>query len=192
MNQKKRKGRSVQQLLGIQTFTKYGLMTDAGELVFFRLSPTNISVLSAATIEIKIQHLKTLLSAIPDLEVVCTDSCECFDGNKTYLHRRAAEETNPHIRALLLKDREMLTGMQAEMSNARQFILVKRYKGMKPEQVFTDSNQILKSIAERGFEAQRMDKADIKRLLAIYFGASVDGDLMPDADGSQFFEGVDA
>ena len=78
------------------------------------------------------------------------------------------------------------------MSNARQFILVKRYKGMKPEQVFTDSNQILKSIAERGFEAQRMDKADIKRLLAIYFGASMDGDLMPDADGSQFFEGVDA
>lgn len=192
MNQKKRKGRSVQQLLGIQTFTKYGLMTDAGELVFFRLSPTNISVLSAATIEIKIQHLKTLLSAIPDLEVVCTDSCECFDGNKTYLHRRATEETNPHVRALLLKDREMLTGMQAEMSNARQFILVKRYKGMKPEQIFTDSNQILKSIAERGFEAQRMDKADIKRLLAIYFGASMDGDLMPDADGSQFFEGVDA
>ena len=192
MNQKKRKGRSVQQLLGIQTFTKYGLMTDAGELVFFRLSPTNISVLSAATIEIKIQHLKTLLSAIPDLEVVCTDSCECFDGNKTYLHRRATEETNPHVRALLLKDREMLTGMQAEMSNARQFILVKRYKGMKPEQIFTDSNQILKSIAERGFEAQRMDKADIKRLLAIYFGASVDGALMPDADGSQFFKGVDA
>ena len=192
MNQKKRKGRSVQQLLGIQTFTKYGLMTDAGELVFFRLSPTNISVLSAATIEIKIQHLKTLLSAIPDLEVVCTDSCECFDGNKTYLHRRATEETNPHVRALLLKDREMLTGMQAEMSNARQFILVKRYKGMKPEQIFTDSNQILKSIAEQGFEAQRMDKSDIKRLLAIYFGASMDGDLMPDADGSQFFEGVDA
>ena len=192
MNQRKRKGRSVQQLLGIQIFTKYGLMTDAGELVFFRLSPTNISVLSAATIEIKIQHLKTLLSAIPDLEVVCTDSCECFDGNKTYLHRRATEETNPHVRALLLKDREMLTGMQAEMSNARQFILVKRYKGMKPEQIFTDSNQILKSIAERGFEAQRMDKADIKRLLAIYFGASMDGDLMPDADGSQFFEGVDA
>jgi hypothetical protein len=192
LNQKKRKGRSVQQLLGIQTFTKYGLMTDAGELVFFRLSPTNISVLSAATIEIKIQHLKTLMSAIPDLEVVCTDSCECFDGNKTYLHRRAIEESNPHVRKLLLKDKEMLTGMQAEMSNARQFILVKRYKGMKPEQIFTDSNQILKSIAERGFEAQRMDKADIKRLLAIYFGASMDGDLMPDADGSQFFKGVDA
>ena len=64
MKQKKRKGRSVQQLLGIQTFTKYGLMTDNGELLFYRVAPTNISVLSAANIEIKIRHLQMVLSAI--------------------------------------------------------------------------------------------------------------------------------
>ena len=187
----KRKGRSVQQLLGIQTFTKYGLLTDNGELLFYRVAPTNISVLSAANIEIKIRHLQMLLSAIPDLEIICTDSCECFDDNKAYLHRRAMAESNPEVRGLLLKDKEMLTSMQAEMSNARQFVLVKRCKGMKPEQVFVAMNRVLKSVSEQGFEAQRMDKADIKRLIAIYFGASMDGDLMPDTDGSQFFEGVD-
>ena len=187
----KRKGRSVQQLLGIQTFTKYGLLTDNGELLFYRVAPTNISVLSAANIEIKIRHLQMLLSAIPDLEIICTDSCECFDDNKAYLHRRAMEEANPEVRGLLLKDKEMLTSMQAEMSNARQFVLVKRCKGMKPEQVFVAMNRVLKSVSEQGFEAQRMDKADIKRLIAIYFGASMDGDLMPDMDGGQFFEGVD-
>ena len=187
----KRKGRSVQQLLGIQTFTKYGLLTDNGELLFYRVAPTNISVLSAANIEIKIRHLQMLLSAIPDLEIICTDSCECFDDNKAYLHRRAMTESNPEVRGLLLKDKEMLTSMQAEMSNARQFVLVKRCKGMKPEQVFVAMNRVLKSVSEQGFEAQRMDKADIKRLIAIYFGASMDGDLMPDVDGGQFFEGVD-
>lgn len=187
----KRKGRSVQQLLGIQTFTKYGLLTDNGELLFYRVAPTNISVLSAANIEIKIRHLQMLLSAIPDLEIICTDSCECFDDNKAYLHRRAMAENNPDVRGLLLKDKEMLTSMQAEMSNARQFVLVKRCKGMKPEQVFVAMNRVLKSVSEQGFEAQRMDKADIKRLIAIYFGASMDGDLMPDVDGGQFFEGVD-
>ena len=187
----KRKGRSVQQLLGIQTFTKYGLLTDNGELLFYRVAPTNISVLSAANIEIKIRHLQMLLSAIPDLEIICTDSCECFDDNKAYLHRRAMAESNPEVRGLLLKDKEMLTSMQAEMSNARQFVLVKRCKGMKPEQVFVAMNRVLKSISEQGFEAQRMDKADIKRLIAIDFGASMDGDLMPDTAGSQFFEGVD-
>lgn len=187
----KRKGRSAQQLLGIQTFTKYGLLTDNGELLFYRVAPTNISVLSAANIEIKIRHLQMLLSAIPDLEIICTDSCECFDDNKAYLHRRAMAESNPEVRGLLLKDKEMLTSMQAEMSNARQFVLVKRCKGMKPEQVFVAMNRVLKSVSEQGFEAQRMDKADIKRLIAIYFGASMDGDLMPDTDGGQFFEGVD-
>ena len=187
----KRKGRSVQQLLGIQTFTKYGLLTDNGELLFYRVAPTNISVLSAANIEIKIRHLQMLLSAIPDLEIICTDSCECFDDNKAYLHRRAMAESNPEVRGLLLKDKEMLTSMQAEMSNARQFVLVKRCKGMKPEQVFVAMNRVLKSVSEQGFEAQRMDKADIKRLIAIYFGDSMDGDLMPDTDGGQFFEGVD-
>lgn len=187
----KRKGRSVQQLLGIQTFTKYGLLTDNGELLFYRVAPTNISVLSAANIEIKIRHLQMLLSAIPDLEIICTDSCECFDDNKAYLHRRAMAESNTEVRGLLLKDKEMLTSMQAEMSNARQFVLVKRFKGMKPEQVFVAMNRVLKSVSEQGFEAQRMDKADIKRLIAIYFGASMDGDLMPDVDGGQFFEGVD-
>ena len=187
----KRKGRSVQQLLGIQTFTKYGLLTDSGELLFYRVAPTNISVLSAANVEIKIRHLQMLLSAIPDLEIICTDSCECFDDNKSYLHRRAMEEENPNVRGLLLKDREMLTSMQAEMSNARQFVLVKRCKGMKPEQVFVAMNRVLKAVSEQGFEAQRMDKADIKRLIAIYFGASMDGDLMPDVDGGQFFEEVE-
>lgn len=192
MKQKKRKGRSVQQLLGIQTFTKYGLMTDNGELLFYRVAPTNISVLSAANIEIKIRHLQMVLSAIPDIEIICTDSCECFDDNKAYLYRRAMEENNPDVRGLLLKDREMLTSMQAEMSTARQFVMVKRCRGMKPEQVFVAMNRVLKAVAEQGFEVQRMSKADIKRLIAIYFGASMDGDLMPDADGSQYFEGVEA
>ena len=33
--QKKKKGRSVQELLGIRGFTKYGLMTSKGELLFY-------------------------------------------------------------------------------------------------------------------------------------------------------------
>lgn len=52
--QKKKKGQSVQDMMGIQTFTKYGLLTDKGELLFYLVSPTNISVLSYVNIEIKI------------------------------------------------------------------------------------------------------------------------------------------
>lgn len=182
----KGKGNSVQELLGIRHFTNYGLMTEHGELVFFRVAPTNISVLSYSNIEGRIMGLKNLLTIKPDIGIVSTDSCECFDGNREYLRRRALEESNPQVRALLKADRQMLTRMQAEMANAREFYFVKRCRGLKPEMVFTQSNKLQKQMAEHGFEVQRLDKPGIKRLLAIYFGASMDGDKLPDVDGGQY------
>lgn len=184
--EKKGKRNSVQELLGIRHFTSYGLMTDYGELVFFRVMPTNISVLSSMNIQQKIAGLTNLLKIEPDMGIVCTDSCECFDNNREYLRRRVQEETNPKVRALLEQDREMLTRMQAEMANAREFYLVKRYIGLKPEMVFTLSNDTMKQIAEKGFEAERLGKPGIKRLLGIYFGATMDGDKLPDVDGGQY------
>ncbi len=102
--QKKRKGRSVQDLCGVKTYTKYGLATGKGELLFFLVTPTNISVLSSINIEIKVRHLMMVLSDLPDIEITCTDPSECFDDNKAYLQGRLAEEHNPKIRRLLKKD----------------------------------------------------------------------------------------
>ena len=187
-NQQKRKGYSVQELIGIKTFTKYGLATNKGELLFFLVSPTNISVLSSVNIEIKIRHLMIVLSAIPNIEISCTDSCECFDDNKSYLQTRLDEEQNAKVRKILKKDVEMLDHLQTEMATARQFLFLMRCKNMKPEQVFQTANRAEKTISEQGFEVQRMKKADIKRFLAVYFGASMNGDQMPDTDGEQFYE----
>lgn len=183
---KKGKRNSVQELLGIRWFSRYGLLTEQGELVFFRVAPTNISVLSYANIESKITALKNLLSVEPDTGIICTDSCECFDENREYLRQRALEESNGKVRALLEEDRRMLSHMQAEMANAREFFFVKRYRDLKSDMVFTEINETRKRMAERGFEVQHLSKEEIKRLLAIYFGASMDGDKMPDVDGSQF------
>ena len=184
---KKRKGRSVQELIGIKTFTPYGLMTNKGELLFYTVSPTNISVLSSVNIEIKVRHLMMVLSAIPDIEINCTDSSECFDDNKAYLHKRIEEENNPKVRNLLKKDMEFLDHIQIEMATARQFLFIARCKNMKQEQVFNTANRVEKVITEQGFEVRRMKKEDIKRFLAIYFDASMNGELMPDTDGEQFY-----
>lgn len=187
----KKKGRSVQELIGIKAFTLYGLMTSKGELLFYTVSPTNISVLSSANIEIKVRHLMMVLSAIPDIEINCTDSSECFDDNKAYLHKRMKEENNLKVKALLEKDLEFLDHIQMEMATARQFLFVARCKGMKQEQVFNMANRVEKVITEQGFEVRRMKKEDIKRFLAIYFDASMNGELMPDIDGEQFPACVD-
>ena len=185
----KRKGKnSTQELVGVKRFTKYGLLTEAGELLFYQVSPTNISVLSHTNVEIKIRHLMMLLSAIPNIEIACTDSCECFDDNKIYLQSRIEEEPNGRVKLLLKKDLEMLDEMQSEMATARQFMFVIRCKALKPEQIFQTANRIEKRISEQGFEVRRMSKEDIKRLLALYFDASLSGELMPDYDGEQYFE----
>lgn len=182
----KNKRNSVQELLGIEGFSKYGLLTSYGELVFFQIAPTNISVLSYDNIERKISHLQGLISMHPDLEIVCTDSWECFDGNREYLRKRAQEEPNSKVRSILEQDREMLSQMQSEMSNARQFYLVMRFRNLKPEMVFTAINEARKRMAEKGFEAHRLTRAELKRFLAIYLEASMDGDKLPDVDGGQY------
>ena len=186
--QKKRKGNSVQDLIGVKTFSKYGLKTNKGELLFYLVAPTNISVLSHTNIEIKVRHLMMVLSSIPDIEIACTDSSECFDDNKAYLHYRLDEEQNPKIKKLLKKDIEFLDQIQVEMATARQFLFMVRCKAKKPEQVFQMANRVEKVITEQGFEVRRMKKEDIKRFLALYFDASLNGEHMPDIDGEQFFE----
>ena len=188
---KKRKSgrRSVQELMGIRGFTKYGLETVHGELLFFRVQPINISVLSAENIRQKIHALQTILTLMPDIEILSTDSCECLDANKLYLRKREREEGNASVRRLLHQDGQMLTHLQAEMSTARQFVFQRRCTGLKAEQVLSLVNDTHKQLAGAGFEIQRMRKPEIKRFLAIYFDASMDGDRMPDVDGAQYVKG---
>ena len=82
----------VQGLIGLERFTRFGVKTDKAELAFFSVEPTNISVLSATNIDVKIHHLMMLLSTIPDLEILALDSCECFDSNKNHLRKRLEKE----------------------------------------------------------------------------------------------------
>ena len=181
----------MQELIGVRTFTKYGLSTNKGELLFYLVSPTNISVLSHTNIEIKIRHLMMVLSALPDIEIVYTDSSECFDDNKAYLTERLEVEENAKVRKLIKKDMDFLDTIQVEMATARQFFFVARLKGQKEKQVFETANRIEVKIAGEGFEVHRLKKPEIKRILALYFDASMQGEAIPDIDGEQFCEGTD-
>ena len=183
----KRRRNSVQEFIGAKYFTQYGLLTQKGELLFYLVSPTNISVLSPANIEAKIRHLMLVLSTVPDIESCCTDSSECFDDNKVYLNNRLRDETNGKVRKLLKKDIDFLDSIQLEMSTARQFLFLARCKNLKTGQVFQLANRIEKILSEQGFEVKRMKKPEIKRFLALYFEASLSGEQLPDSDGEQYY-----
>ena len=184
----KRGRKSVQNLLGLQGFTNYGLKTTGGELVYFAIQPINISVLSPANIENKIKKLHVVLNSHPKLEVICMDSAQRFDNNQLFIDQRILQENNPQVQLALKKDREFLSSIQLEMSTARQFVVILRFKNEKESQVFTDINIARKTFHDEGFEVHLMGKPEIKRMLALYFGASMKGDLIPDIEGSEHFD----
>lgn len=188
-HRKRKHGRkSVQNLLGLQGFTNYGLKTTGGELVYFAIQPINISVLSPANIENKIKKLHVVLNSHPRLEVICMDSAQRFDNNQLFIDQRILQENNPQVQLALKKDREFLSSIQLEMSTARQFVVILRFKNEKESQVFTDINIARKTFHDEGFEVHLMGKPEIKRMLALYFGASMKGDLIPDIEGSEHFD----
>ena len=125
------------------------------------------------------------------LEITCTDSCECFDTNKNYIKGRIENEQNEKVRKILNKDLNFLDSIQTETSTARQFLFTARCKSSKSENILQKANRVEKIISDQGFEVTRMKKADIKRFLAIYFEASMNGDLMPDYDGEQYISEVE-
>lgn len=180
--------KSTQNLFGLRTFGKYGLHTDKAGLAFFSVQPTNISVLSVETIDIKIHHLMMLLSMIPELEIICLDSCECFDGNKMHIKNRMRTEDNSQVRKLLEQDMVFLDDIQVEMSTARQFLFCIRFRDKKEEQIFQQINRAAKVISEHGFEVRRMGKSDVKRMLAIYLESSMHGEELPDVEGENYVE----
>ena len=114
---------STAELVGISHFSRNGLMTQRyGEVVYFIVQPTNISVLSETSIAIKINHLMQLLSQQPDIEIICSDARENFEFNKLSLARKAEKEDNLKVQLLLRRDMKFLDDIQLQMSTAREFI----------------------------------------------------------------------
>lgn len=171
---------SVQQMLGVKRFSRHGILTDHGELVFFATAPTNIAVLSYENVSQKIYHLKMVLQSIPDIGVFCTDSCECFDANRAHLMELADGEHIPAVQQLLQRDISFFDEIQAELATARQFVFCRRIYDQHGELKRQTINNTLAVLSQQGFEVQLMPRPHIKRMLAVYFGTGRSGDLFPD------------
>ena len=175
---------STQELLCIKGFSRNGIQTkEHGELVYFIITPTNLSVLSRVSIGQKINHFMQFLSAQPDIEILCSDARENFDDNKLYLDERTENESNNKVRDLLLRDKSFLDDIQLQMSTAREFILVVRLQNESNEQSFANLNRIEKLINEQGFDCYRAERSDVKRILSRYFGIGQIDAPIDDTDG---------
>ena len=182
-----KKRASTRQLIGTKEITEYSLQTYGhGELVYFIIKPSNISVLSEASISTRIYALMTVLKGIAEIEILCLNSRENFEDNKSYLKARMDAEQNPVIRKLLAQDQTALDHMQVQMATAREFLIIIRLRNEKESDVQPYLSRIEKSLKDQGFTVRKAGESDIKRLLGVYYEQNVTTEQYEDYDGERW------
>lgn len=178
---------ATRQLINTRAITDYSLQTYGhGELVYFIIKPSNISVLSEASISARIYALMTVLKGMAEIEMCCLNSRENFEDNKRFLRSRVEQEDNPAVRKLLEADLTFLDRIQVQMATAREFLIIIRLRDEKESEVFPYLNRIEKTLREQGFSVKRAGKEDIKRLLAVCFEQNVTTEKFEDFDGERW------
>ena len=194
MSREKRKAKkeaekrlSTRQFIGAKEITDYSLVTyGQGELVYFIVKPTNISVLSESSVGARIYALMTVLKGVAEIEMLCLNSRESFEDNKRFLKSQMEQEENPVIRRLLEQDQTHLDRIQVQMATAREFLIMLRLKDEKESDIFPYLSRIEKSLKEQSFYVKRADKEDIKRILAVYYEQNVTTEKFEDFDGERW------
>ena len=182
-----RRKASTRKFIGIKDISDFSIVTyDHGELVYFLIKPTNISVLSDESIQARVKALMMLLCGIAEVEMCAYNSRENFDGNKRYLKKRVDEETNYIIRQLLERDIEHLDTIQIQTATAREFAIVVRFRNIKERELLTELNNIEKTIRDSGFASKRAEHKELQRMLAVYFEQNITQEVFDEYDGDRW------
>lgn len=190
MNRKQKKKdareQSTQQLMGIDDFTDYGIATRMGNLVFFAIKPTNISVLPGSGVGARIYALLNVIKGQAEIEMLALNSKESFENNKDFYRQQANLEDLPAIRKLLEQDSAHLDRIQVLMASSREFYILVRLQGKKESDVFSYLSRIEKSIKDNGFTVRRATEQDLKKMLGVYFEQNVTTERFEDHDGERW------
>ena len=181
-----RERQSTRQLIGIDGISEYSLLTSHGELVFFSIKPTNISVLSDASVAARIYALMTVLKGQTEVEMLCINSRENFEENKSFLKARTNAENLPAVRKLLELEAVSLDRLQVQMATAREFLIIVRLKREKETDVRSHLMTIEKSLKDQGFTVRLCESEGIKRLLGVYYEQNVTTEKYEDNDGDRW------
>ena len=189
MSRKKKKDKaahSTRELMGISDITEYSIATKLGDLVFFIIKPTNISVLPDASVSSRIHALLNVVKGQTDVEMLAMNSTESFESNKNHYRSRLEVEELPAIRKLLEQDRKHLDRIQVLMASAREFYIIIRLHNEKESELFQYLARIEKNIKDNGFIARRANEQDIKRMLGVYFEQNVTTEHYDSYDGERW------
>ena len=188
MSRKKKKegSQSTRQLMGIEDIKDYCIATRMGDLVFFIIKPTNISVLPDSGVTARIYALLNVVKGLAEIEMLAINSKESFEDNQRFYAGRMEAEELPALRRLLEQDSSHLDRIQALMASAREFYIIVRLRNEKVSEIFPYLSRIEKTIKDNGFSVSRAGEQEIKRMLGIYFEQDVTTEQYEDYDGDRW------
>ena len=188
MSRKKKSegNQSTRQLMGIDAIRDYCIATRMGDLVFFIIKPTNISVLPDSGVTARIYALLNVVKGLAEIEMLALNSRESFEDNKRFYGSRMETEEFPAIRRLLEQDSSHLDRIQALMASAREFYIIVRLRNEKESEIFSYLSRIEKTIKDNGFSVRHAREQDLKRMLGIYFEQDVTTEQYEDYDGDRW------
>ena len=140
MSKKQKKDKaacSTRQLMGIEEIKDYCIATRMGNLVFFIIKPTNISVLPDSSISARIYALLNVVKGQAEIEMLALNSKESFERNKDFYRERLSQEELPAVRRLLEQDSKHLDRIQVLMASSREFYIIIRLRGEQESDVFS-------------------------------------------------------
>ena len=184
MSREKKDPQSTRQLMGIEEIRDYCVSTRMGDLVFFIIQPTNISVLPDASVSERIYALLGVLKGQEDVEMLAMNATESFERNQNYYRARIEAEELPAIRKLLEQDSKHLDRIRVLTASSREFYLVIRLRN--ETEIFPYLARIEKNIKDSGFITRQAGEQDIKRMLAVYFEQNVTAEHYDDHDGERW------
>ena len=183
---KEKAAQSTRQRMGIDGIKDYCIATRMGDLVFFIIKPTNISVLSNSSISARIYALLNVVKGQAEIEMLALNSKESFERNKNFYQERMGSEELPAIRRLLEQDSKHLDRIQVLMASSREFYIIIRLRSEKETDVFPYLSRIEQSINDNGFTTRRATEQDLKRMLGVYFEQNVTTEKFEDYDGDRW------
>lgn len=177
---------STRQLMGIESIKDHCIATRMGDLVFFIIKPTNISVLPDSGVTARIYALLNVVKGLAEIEMLALNSRESFEDNKRFYASRMESEELPALRRLLEQDSSHLDRIQALMASAREFYIIVRLRNEKESEIFPYLSRIEKTIKDNGFSVSRAGEQELKRMLGIYFEQDVTTEQYEDYDGDRW------
>ncbi len=165
---------STRQLMGIDDFTDYGIATRMGNLVFFAIKPTNISVLPGSGVGARIYALLNVIKGQVEIEMLALNSKSPSRITRISIDSRQILRICPPSESCWSKTAHTWIASKCLWHPAGSFIFSFGYRAKKESDVFSYLSRIEKSIKDNGFTVRRATEQDLKRMLGVYFRAECD------------------